>query len=121
MSENLVQKEPRVISADLPAVGPIAFGMWRYTTEKIEEATELLETAVELGMNLIDNADVYGFDWGGKGFGACEELLGKVIATSPKLLAKSLRKMAWSGCLRRKRQERTPIRTQCIFSSILKN
>ena len=85
MSENLVQKEPRVISADLPAVGPIAFGMWRYTTEKIEEATELLETAVELGMNLIDNADVYGFDWGGKGFGACEELLGKVIATSPHL------------------------------------
>ena len=70
MSENLVLKEPRTLSEDLPPVGPIAFGLWRYTTEKLEEATELLETAIELGMNLIDNADVYGFDWGGKGFGA---------------------------------------------------
>ena len=85
MSENLVLKEPRTLSEDLPPVGPIAFGLWRYTTEKLEEATELLETAIELGMNLIDNADVYGFDWGGKGFGACEELLGKVIAANPHL------------------------------------
>ena len=65
MSENLVLKEPRTLSEDLSPVGPIAFGLWRYTTEKLEEATELLETAIELGMNLIDNADVYGFDWGG--------------------------------------------------------
>ena len=85
MSENIVLKEPRTISEDLPEVGPIAFGLWRYTTENLDEATELLETAVELGMNLIDNADVYGFDWGGKGFGACEELLGRVIAASPHL------------------------------------
>lgn len=85
MSENLVLKEPRTLSEDLSPVGPIAFGLWRYTTEKLEEATELLETAIELGMNLIDNADVYGFDWGGKGFGACEELLGKVIAAKPHL------------------------------------
>ena len=43
MSENLVLKEPRTLSEDLPPVGPIAFGLWRYTTEKLEEATELLE------------------------------------------------------------------------------
>ena len=49
MSENLVLKEPRTLSEDLPPVGPIAFGLWRYTTEKLEEATELLETAIELG------------------------------------------------------------------------
>ena len=30
MSENLVLKEPRTISEDLPEVGPIAFGLWRY-------------------------------------------------------------------------------------------
>ena len=36
-------------------------------------------------MNLIDNADVYGFDWGGEGFGACEELLGRVIKAKPDL------------------------------------
>ncbi|MAT62790.1 MAG: aldo/keto reductase [Actinomycetota bacterium] len=85
MSENLVQQEPRTLSKDLPPVGPIAFGLWRYTTDKLDEATKLLETAIELGMNLIDNADVYGFDWGGEGFGACEELLGQVLTTSPHL------------------------------------
>ena len=68
MSENLVQQEPRTLSKDLPPVGPIAFGLWRYTTDKLDDATKLLETAIELGMNLIDNADVYGFDWGGEGF-----------------------------------------------------
>lgn len=83
MSENIVRKEPRTLGQDLPPVGPIAFGLWRYTTEKLDKATELLETAIELGMNLVDNADVYGFDWGGKGFGACEELLGKVIKANP--------------------------------------
>lgn len=85
MSENLVQQEPRTLGKDLPPVGPIAFGLWRYTTDKLGEATELLETAIELGMNLIDNADVYGFDWGGEGFGACEELLGQVLVASPHL------------------------------------
>ena len=85
MSENLVQQEPRTLSKDLPPVGPIAFGLWRYTTDKLDDATKLLETAIELGMNLIDNADVYGFDWGGEGFGACEELLGQVLTTSPHL------------------------------------
>jgi predicted oxidoreductase len=34
-------------------------------------------------MNLIDIADVYGADQGGAGFGACEEMLGRVIASSP--------------------------------------
>ena len=85
MSENLIQKEPRIFSNDLPPVGPIAFGLWRYTTDDLYEATKLLDTAIELGMNLIDNADVYGFDWGGEGFGACEELLGRVIKAKPDL------------------------------------
>jgi predicted oxidoreductase len=36
-------------------------------------------------MNLVDNADVYGLDWGGTGFGACEEALGRVLAADPSL------------------------------------
>jgi predicted oxidoreductase len=36
-------------------------------------------------MTLIDNADVYGLDWGGTHFGACEEALGRIFATSPGL------------------------------------
>ena len=45
----------------------------------------LLETALECGMNLVDTADVYGFDWGGTGFGQVEEILGKVLASAPGL------------------------------------
>ena len=40
-------------------------------------AQSLLETALDAGMNLVDNADVYGFDWGGTGFGTVEENLGQ--------------------------------------------
>jgi len=36
-------------------------------------------------MTLIDTADVYGLDYGGAGFGANEELLGKVLAGAPRL------------------------------------
>ena len=36
-------------------------------------------------MNLVDNADVYGFDWGGTGFGQVEEILGTVLAAAPAL------------------------------------
>ena len=46
---------------------------------------ELIETALELDMNLIDTADIYGRGHGGEGFGAAEELLGKVLAAAPEL------------------------------------
>ncbi|HCB35002.1 MAG TPA: aldo/keto reductase [Acidimicrobiaceae bacterium] len=59
--------------------------MWRFTTDDVDAAATLVETAVDAGMNLVDNADVYGFDWGGSGFGACEELLGRVLAARPGL------------------------------------
>jgi predicted oxidoreductase len=45
----------------------------------------LVETALDLGMNLIDTADVYGLDWGGNGFGDAEQLLGSVLRSSPGL------------------------------------
>jgi predicted oxidoreductase len=67
------------------SVGPLAFGCWRFSDQSIGYTGELIETALDCGMNLIDTADVYGLDWGGSGFGSCEELLGKVLAARPAL------------------------------------
>ncbi len=69
----------------LEPVGPLAFGHWRFVGHDLATATELVETALDLGMNLIDTADVYGLDWGGDGFGDAESLLGSVLAASPSL------------------------------------
>jgi predicted oxidoreductase len=83
MSESLVNVLPRGIGGF--EVGPLAFGCWRFTTGSVDDARGLIETALDLGMNLVDNADVYGFDWGGSGFGANEKLLGEVLASAPAL------------------------------------
>ena len=80
----LVQNSPRSLGS-LPAVGPLSFGLWRYTNTDLTAAQRALETALDAGMNLVDNADVYGFDWGGTGFGQVEEILGSVLAASPGL------------------------------------
>lgn len=69
----------------LPPVGRLSFGLWRYTNTNVAAAQGVLETALDAGMNLVDNADVYGFDWGGTGFGQVEEILGSVLAASPDL------------------------------------
>ena len=63
----------------------VSFGLWRFTKDDPAHGQMLLETALDCGMNLVDNADVYGFDWGGTGFGQVEEILGKVLASSPGL------------------------------------
>lgn len=65
-------------------VGPISLGCWRLTGSD-DENIAIVSTAVDLGMNLIDNADVYGLDWGGTHFGACEEALGRVFDAVPGL------------------------------------
>ncbi len=64
-------------------VGPLAFGCWRFTHDDPESAGRTLDAALDAGMNLVDTADVYGLDWGGVGFGANEELLGRVLKSSP--------------------------------------
>lgn len=66
-------------------VGPISYGMWRYTSDGPGVAQSLLEAALDAGMNLIDTSDVYGFDWGGTGFGTVETRLGELLAASPAL------------------------------------
>jgi aryl-alcohol dehydrogenase-like predicted oxidoreductase len=81
---NLVDPTPRFIG-DLFSVGPLALGTWRFTDPDVDGGRRLLETALDLDMNLIDTADVYGLDWGGSGFGSVEENLGRVLAASPGL------------------------------------
>jgi len=66
-------------------VGPLAFGLWRFTNGDVATAQGIVETALDAGMTLVDNADVYGFDWGGTGFGRVEEILGSVLAVAPHL------------------------------------
>ncbi len=80
----LVNSSPRVLGS-LGPVGPLAYGLWRFTNDDTSVAHGLIETALDAGMNLIDTSDVYGFDWGGTGFGQVEEILGRVIAASSEL------------------------------------
>jgi predicted oxidoreductase len=77
----LVQSHSRSLGS-LPPVGPIAYGQWRFTNEDLSTGQQLLETALDAGMNLVDTADVYGFDWGGTGFGQVEEILGRILSSS---------------------------------------
>ena len=85
MTHSLVQIRPRSLPAGLDPIGPLGFGTWRFTTDDLGAAHELVETALDVGMNLIDTADVYGLDYDGSGFGGNEELLGKVLAQAPGL------------------------------------
>jgi len=85
MAENLINRSTRTIGTAGIEVGPLSFGLWRFTTPDVARAQGLIEAALDAEMNLIDTADVYGFDWGGTGFGAVEELLGRVLAAAPEL------------------------------------
>lgn len=68
----------------LGPVGPLALGCWRLTGDH-DRNVRLVETALDLGLTLVDNADVYGLDWGGTHFGACEEELGAILREHPGL------------------------------------
>lgn len=81
MTDSLVDGSKRQLGDN--SVGALSFGCWRFTTGDVAQAGSLLDTALELGMNLVDTADVYGLDWNGTGFGSVEELLGRVIAQRP--------------------------------------
>lgn len=80
-ASNLSTSQARTLGS-LGAVGPLALGCWRLTGQH-DNNIRLVETALDLGMNLIDNADVYGLDWGGTHFGACEEELGAILRDRP--------------------------------------
>ncbi|MGC6534617.1 MAG: aldo/keto reductase [Parvibaculales bacterium] len=82
-TENLVNAQPRQLGDR--EVGALGFGCWRLVGDDVAAATARIEAALNCGMTLIDNADVYGLDWGGQAFGESETLLGKVLAASPDL------------------------------------
>lgn len=82
-ADALTISSPRTIGS-LGTTSPIGFGCWRLTGSDTDN-TSLLSRAYELGITFIDNADVYGLDWGGTHFGACEEALGRVFTALPHL------------------------------------
>lgn len=83
MSELLDVSSARAIG-ELGDVGPLSLGCWRLTKPDANNIS-LITRAVDAGMTLIENADVYGLDWGGTHFGACEEALGRVFIAVPGL------------------------------------
>ncbi|MCY3586348.1 MAG: aldo/keto reductase [Acidimicrobiaceae bacterium] len=84
-TSNLVRAGPRRLGPGGAEVGPLALGLWRFTGTDVGQNAALIEAGLGLGMNLVDIADVYGLDWGGTGFGACEENLGAVLRARPDL------------------------------------
>ncbi len=80
----------RLGASDLE-VGPIAYGCWRFAGTDLAAATAKIEAALDVGMRLIDTADIYGYrggavdESGHDGFGDAEVLLGEVLAASPGL------------------------------------
>ena len=83
MSELLDVSSARTIG-ELGDVGPLSMGCWRLTGSDAEN-TAIISVAVDAGIALIENADVYGLDWGGTHFGACEEALGRIFLAIPGL------------------------------------
>ncbi len=65
-------------------LGAIGYGCWRFAGNTMQEADELIRTALDHGMVLIDTADIYGFGEP-RGFGGAEAVLGEVLAASPEL------------------------------------
>ena len=58
---------------------PIAYGCWRFAGTDVRAARDKIETAMEVGINLFDHADIYG------GNGAAEATFGHVLAEVPHL------------------------------------
>ena len=65
-------------------ISPIAYGFWRFAGTDVQTALTKVETALEMGINLMDHADIYGLDGDGQ-FGDAEELFGAVLKTAPHL------------------------------------
>ncbi len=84
MSELTPSSAPRRLGKSDLSVGPIAYGCWRFAGGAVADARTKIETALDLGMTLIDTADIYGGD-SGHGVGAAESLLGEVLAEAPEL------------------------------------
>lgn len=89
MSQLPLPPATRKLGAGGPEISPIAWGMWRLAENgrSKAEAARLVHAALDAGINLLDTADIYGFD-GTTGFGDAEALLGEVLAAEPALRAR---------------------------------
>ncbi|MEP0521210.1 MAG: aldo/keto reductase [Hyphomicrobiales bacterium] len=58
-------------------IGRLAYGCWRFSGTSLPEARKKINTALEIGANLIDTAAIYGF--GKEGFGGAEAALGDLL------------------------------------------
>lgn len=66
-------------------MGPLGVGCWRFVARPDDQLRAVLEAGLDLGMNLVDTADIYGLGWGGQAFGEAEENLGRILAGAPGL------------------------------------
>ena len=64
-------------------ISSLAWGMWRFAGLEMSAARAAIDAAFTAGITFFDTADIYGF--GEQGFGAAEELLGRVFADAPGL------------------------------------
>lgn len=64
-------------------ISSIAWGMWRFAGLEMSAARAAIDAAFEVNISLFDTADIYGF--GEQGFGAAEDLLGRIFAQAPGL------------------------------------
>ena len=62
--------------AENERLSTIVLGMMRISELSEDEVEDLVEAALSIGINTFDLADIYGN-------GQCEQLLGKVLKTSP--------------------------------------
>ena len=69
------------LSQDDKELSEIVLGMMRIKDKSVKEVEELVETALSVGINAFDLADIYGR-------GRCEELLGLVLKNRPDLREK---------------------------------
>ena len=65
-------------------VSPIAYGFWRFAGTDSQTALRKVEAAIDAGINLMDHADIYGFDGDG-GFGEAEQLFGSILKITPRI------------------------------------
>ena len=69
------------LGQDDKELSEIVLGMMRIEDKSVKEVEELVETALSVGINAFDLADIYGR-------GRCEELLGLVLTNRPDLREK---------------------------------
>jgi aryl-alcohol dehydrogenase-like predicted oxidoreductase len=65
-------------------VGVIAYGCWRFGGSTVSEADDKIRTALDVGMTMIDTADIYGLR-DPCGFGGAEEVLGQILSKDTNL------------------------------------